>query len=166
MKTNSFVIAIIPYLASSVAADQLSDSVVANMNQARAMYGARAVTWNAAMFPAIEAYAKQCKCMPSQASGRYGETLYAASLLNTGIKNAVATWMFQASRYNFNKPGFSEMTADFTQVIWKSTTQVACARVQRAAGSIFVLPSVFIVCRYTPPGNIPNQFAQNVGRRV
>ena len=44
------------------------------------------------------------------------------------------------------------------QVVWKSTTQVACAVANCAAGTIFSQPSNFVVCRYTPPGNYAGQF--------
>ncbi|KIJ98325.1 hypothetical protein K443DRAFT_104102, partial [Laccaria amethystina LaAM-08-1] len=57
-----------------------------------------------------------------------------------------------------NNPGFSPATGHFTQVVWKSTTQVACAMVNCGPGTIFPQASTYTVCRYTPPGNIQGQF--------
>lgn len=53
----------------------------------------------------------------------------------------------------------------FTQVVWKSTTSVACAKASCPAGTITQMPSFFFVCRYAPPGNYQGQFPQNVGRQ-
>lgn len=62
--------------------------------------------------------------------------------------------------YDFGKPtGFTEATGHFTQLVWKSTRQVGCARVDcgynpnddnnstRAKGW-------YVVCEYTPAGNV------------
>ncbi|KAK3845549.1 MAG: CAP domain-containing protein [Linnemannia gamsii] len=54
----------------------------------------------------------------------------------------------------------------FTKLVWKNTTQVACAMVDCGAGSILPEATTFIVCRYTPAGNISGQFPQNVGHHV
>ncbi|KAF8888246.1 CAP domain-containing protein [Infundibulicybe gibba] len=65
-----------------------------------------------------------------------------------------------------NNPGFSSATGHFTQVVWKGTTQVACAVANCGAGTIFSQASGYVVCRYSPPGNVIGQFPQNVGRPV
>ncbi|MFM6158532.1 MAG: CAP family protein, partial [Sphaerospermopsis kisseleviana] len=60
-----------------------------------------------------------------------GENLYvfyttgsidAATLAN----NAVKTWYDEVSKYNYSKPGFSAATGHFTQIVWKSSTQLGC----------------------------------------
>ncbi|KAF8978699.1 CAP domain-containing protein, partial [Cyathus striatus] len=62
-----------------------------------------------------------------------------------------------------NKPGFSSATGHFTQVVWKSSTSIACAIANCPAGTIFNQTSKYVVCRYAPPGNYLGQFPQNVG---
>ncbi|KAF8990188.1 CAP domain-containing protein, partial [Cyathus striatus] len=57
-----------------------------------------------------------------------------------------------------NSPGFSSASGHFTQVVWKSTTSVACAITSCPAGTIFGQASKYVVCRYAPPGNYPGQF--------
>ncbi|PFH46571.1 hypothetical protein AMATHDRAFT_69529 [Amanita thiersii Skay4041] len=145
--------------------DAWSEQVLANHNAARRQYGAKALTWNAGLYPGTLQWAKTCKFQHSNPQGRYGENLY-ASTGNAGIKNAVDSWMAEASRYDYNHPGFSTATGHFTQVVWKSTTQVACAVANCPAGTIFSQPSRYVVCRYTPPGNYAGQFQQNVGRHI
>ncbi|KAI7821198.1 CAP domain-containing protein [Gamsiella multidivaricata] len=150
----------------SVSADAWSDQVLAEHNQARARYGARALQWTPALYSATVQYVQMCKFAHSNAESQYGENIYASSNPNTGIKDAVAAWMAESSNYNYNNPGFSAATGQFTQVVWKNTQQVTCAMASCPAGAIFPQPSKYIVCRYTPQGNIAGQFPQNVGRSV
>lgn len=144
--------------------DAFANQVVAQHNAARAKYGANPVTWNAALYSATQAYANQCKFQHSS-DGNYGENL-AAGTGKYGIVDAVNGWMSEASAYDYNKPDFSSATGHFTQVVWKGTTQVACAVASCPAGTIFSQASQYVVCRYTPPGNFLGQFAANVGRPV
>lgn len=41
---------------------------------------------------------------------------------------------------------------------------VTAAIVELPGGTIFPRASKFIVARYTPPGSVPGQFPENVGR--
>jgi hypothetical protein len=64
----------------------------------------------------------------------------------------------QVGKYNFANPPqtWSMDTSHFTQMVWKSTTQVGCAyKVDCQKGAFFV-------CNYVPPGNFDGQFAANV----
>ncbi|WP_280272963.1 CAP family protein [Nocardia wallacei] len=142
--------------------------VLVQHNKYRAQYGARPLTWSDALYPAALEWAGQCKFQHSQAGGKYGENLYAFGGTDTGaaIDQAMKAWMAEAAKYNYANPVFSGATGHFTQVVWKSTTQVAAAVVKCPADTIFSQPSVFVVARYSPPGNYQGKFQQNVGRRV
>ncbi len=64
-------------------------------------------------------------------------------------------------KFDFNKPVFSPLTENFSQLIWKSTTSVGCAR----CGGIDKNTNMFltyVVCNFSPKGNIEGQFEQNV----
>ncbi|KAF9494069.1 hypothetical protein BDN71DRAFT_1393816, partial [Pleurotus eryngii] len=50
-------------------------------------------------------------------------------------------------------------TGHFTQVVWKSNKQVACAIGNCRGGTIFQQPSKYVVCRYSPPGNFAGRYA-------
>ncbi|KAH7052528.1 CAP domain-containing protein [Linnemannia elongata] len=141
-------------------------TVITAMNTNRAKYGAKPVLWSASLVPGVTQYARMCKLAHSDARARYGETLHAVGKPNVGIAEAINSWMAEASKYNYHAPGFSAATGDFTQIVWKSTTQVVCVQAQCGACTIFSQPATFTVCRYTPPGNFPGQFPQNVGRPV
>ncbi|KAF9918732.1 hypothetical protein BX616_006262 [Lobosporangium transversale] len=99
--------------------------------------------------------------------GVYGENLEFLHIPNGGIKEAVAGWMAGGRLYNFRNPGYTTGSSFFTQVVWKATTQVGCAAVTCPPFTIYPgNPATNIVCYYNPRGNVPGQFAQNVGPHV
>jgi len=66
----------------------------------------------------------------------------------------VAYWYNdEIKKYDYNKPGYSSGTGHFTQVVWKSTTEIGCGYNSKCG---------HYVCQYNPPGNITGQFAANV----
>ncbi|ESK83742.1 PR-1 protein [Moniliophthora roreri MCA 2997] len=138
--------------------------VVRQHNEYRARYGAPNLSWSDALYPDTARYAGQCKFQHSNGGGKYGENLAAGTGNAYGFSSGLKSWMDEASKYDYNKPGFSTATGHFTQVVWKSSKQVACAIANCRGGTIFQQPSKYIVCRYTPPGNFAGRFAENVGR--
>ncbi|KAF9012625.1 CAP domain-containing protein [Cyathus striatus] len=147
------------------ARDAWSDQVVQLHNSYRAQYGANPVSWNQDLYASTLQWAQGCNFAHSGGSG-YGENLAAGSG-GYSFSDAMNTWMSEVSQYDYNNPGFSSDTGHFTQIVWKATTGVACAVATCPAGTIFSsLESNYYVCRYTPPGNVIGQFAQNVGRHV
>ncbi|TFK65331.1 PR-1-like protein [Pluteus cervinus] len=146
------------------ASEGFKDAMLTAHNQVRQQYEANNVTWNAQIWKATSDYANQCRFQHSN-NGGYGENLYASTNPSTTCYvDAVGAWVEEASKYNYSSPGFSSDTGHFTQVVWKATTEIACASSNCPAGSIFKDKSVFCICRYTPPGNVAGQFGQNVGR--
>jgi hypothetical protein len=57
--------------------------------------------------------------------GATGENL-AAGYANASA--SVDAWGLEREEYNWNKPGFSEATGHFTQLVWSNTTSVGCGR--------------------------------------
>ncbi|KAF8650036.1 hypothetical protein AX16_005453 [Volvariella volvacea WC 439] len=138
--------------------------VVNQHNSYRARYGAPPVTWSDALYPATQQWADQCRFQHSNSGGKWGENLAAGTGNAYGFSNAMKSWMDEASKYDYNKPGFTPGTGHFTQVVWKSSRQVACAMANCRGGTIFQQPSKYVVCRYSPPGNFAGRFQENVGR--
>ncbi|GLZ41597.1 hypothetical protein Acsp05_52210 [Actinokineospora sp. NBRC 105648] len=152
--------------AQPAAADAWSDEVLAQHNTARARCGARPLTWNVALYASTLEHAQSCQFRHSTAAGKYGENLFVSTAPTASIRKAVAAWMDEASKYDYGNPTFSGETGHFTQLVWKSTTQVTAAIAACPAGTILPIPTTYVVARYTPPGNYLGQFPQNVGRPV
>lgn len=74
-------------------------------------------------------------------------------------------WYREISMYNFDRPRFYYGTGHFTQLVWKSTSQVGFgfAIVNRIISNRNATV-LYYVANYFKPGNVRNQFAQNVLR--
>ncbi len=98
-----------------------------------------------------------------------GENLYvyyttAPSISSDSLANtAVKSWYDEVKAYNYNSPGFSSATGHFTQVVWKSSTQLGCGAARGTKtmnGTKF--NAFYVVCHYIPAGNVQGQFPANV----
>lgn len=75
---------------------------------------------------------------------------------------AVGAWYEEVVDYDYGNPGFSVDTGHFTQVVWKSTTQLGCGVAQgpkTIAGRTGT--ANYVVCHYAPDGN-NGDFPSNV----
>lgn len=82
----------------------------------------------------------------------------------TNISSAVDAWGNERARYSFRKPGFSEVTGHFTQLVWKHTTSVGCGRVNCNGKN--EVEGWFLVCEYWPPGNVDGEYLREVEMQV
>lgn len=167
-KITSLLLATTAFLAThSLAAGPtpaFKNEVLMPHSKYRAGYGAIPLTWSDALYTATLQWASQCKYRYSQTGGKYGENIYPSGGNRGTFDQSLKTWMSEATIYNYANPVFSGATGGFTQVVWKSTTQVACAMVDCPKGTVFTkLASKFTVCRYSPPGNLEGKFENNVG---
>ncbi|KAG8702748.1 hypothetical protein FRC09_004566 [Ceratobasidium sp. 395] len=121
-------------------------------NSFRAQHGARALVWSPALATKAQNWANACVFK----HGSVGENL-AAGTGNYGAVDAVKGWTDEIKDYDPRNPKPSH----FTQVVWKSSTQLGCAVKQCPPGSIFPAKfgvAYYHVCEYAPPGNVIGQF--------
>ncbi|XP_042150400.1 Golgi-associated plant pathogenesis-related protein 1-like [Ixodes scapularis] len=91
-----------------------------------------------------------------------GENIYWMTLAQQPYSQyaaeAVQLWYDENKLYDYQRGGFSPSTAHYTQLVWKSTTHVGCGyAVSRSQ-------TCFVVCKYSPQGNIPDEYQRNVLR--
>lgn len=93
--------------------------------------------------------------------GPYGENLaegYATPVL------AIDAWANEEKKYDYEKPKFSESTGHYTQLVWKNTTAVGCGAVQCSNDASNGVQGWYLVCEYSPAGNVAGQFRQEVSK--
>ncbi|XP_032595508.1 Golgi-associated plant pathogenesis-related protein 1 [Drosophila grimshawi] len=93
--------------------------------------------------------------MEHRQNSGYGENIYMASGGNLTGTDAVTSWYNEIHQYNWQRPSFQSNTGHFTQVVWRSSTQLGVGFARRGN-------TIYVVCNYDPPGNFMNQFPENV----
>lgn len=127
-------------------------------NQYRGKHCAQPLTWSPKLAQVAQQWANQLRdqgCKFGHSGGSYGENLAAGTTGAMDPEAVVAMWYDEVKGYSFQQPGFSMQTGHFTQVVWRSTTQVGCGTVQCNGNDIWV-------CEYDPPGNWEGQYKQQV----
>ncbi|KAG8692796.1 hypothetical protein FRC08_009534 [Ceratobasidium sp. 394] len=140
----------------SSAIQTVADAYLQAHNSFRAQHGARPLVWSPALATKAQNWANGCVFK----HGSVGENL-AAGTGNYGAADAVKGWTDEIKDYDPRNPKPSH----FTQVVWKSSTQLGCAVKQCPPGSIFPAKfgvAYYHVCEYAPPGNVIGQFPANV----
>jgi uncharacterized protein YkwD len=136
------------------------DQILAAHNQHRRQHCAPPLRWSPRLARVAARWARhlaraQCAFEHSPSSD-YGENLFfaAPSNPNTGLE-AVETWYNEHREYNFRRGRFDFRTGHFTQLVWRNTTDLGCARSRCNGGDLWV-------CNYHPPGNVRDHYRANV----
>lgn len=153
----------------------LRNIALSKHNTYRTTHHSDAMTISDSLNSTAESWAKQiattgvlAHSSSSQRNGA-GENLYvsyttAASIATDTLANgAVNSWYGEVAQYNYANPGFAASTGHFTQVVWKSSTQLGCGAAQGTKtlnGRQY--QAFYVVCHYAPAGNVTGQFPANV----
>lgn len=68
------------------------------------------------------------------------------------FKASIDGWYGEVTKYNYNAPGFSMGTGHFTQVVWKGTKSIGCAK--RVCPNDYGRTWTIYNCQYKGAGNI------------
>ncbi|CAM8926688.1 unnamed protein product [Rhodiola kirilowii] len=151
--TTWFFFYVFVYTALTLAQLSISQNSVKDYlavhNAARAKVGVGPLSWNRTLAAYANKYAKSrlpvCELEHSQ--GPYGENL-AQGYGEFSKVDAAKMWIGEKPNYDHrsNKCVGGECL-HYTQVVWRNTVSIGCARVRCKEGI------VFITCNYYPPGN-------------
>ncbi|KAG9440036.1 hypothetical protein H6P81_020201 [Aristolochia fimbriata] len=124
-------------------------------NAARALVRVGAMQWNETVAAFARSYANQriADCRLVHSGGPYGENLFWGSGREFTAADAVNSWVNERQYYDYgsNSCAAGQQCGHYTQVVWRSSTQLGCARVRCNSGAIF------ITCNYYPRGNYIGQ---------
>jgi uncharacterized protein YkwD len=122
-------------------------------NADRARHCTPPLTWSPEIAATAQRWAERC-VFDHDYKSDFGENLAWGTRLSA--QEAVQLWYEEISEYNYASPGFGP-AGHFTQVIWRGSRQLGC-------GKAICQGEVFWVCRYSPPGNVDDEFPANVSR--
>jgi len=132
----------------SLAQNSQSDFVQAH-NVARAKVGVGPIRWNKTIAAYAQNYAntKIGDCKLEHSEGPYGENLAEGYGTFSGVE-AVNLWVAEKPNYNNNSNKcVGGECLHYTQVVWRDSVHLGCARAKCNNGWMF------IICSYDPPGN-------------
>jgi len=122
-------------------------------NSHRVTHCVSVLTWSPTLAAQAQAWADQCNFVHSSSGS--GENLWMGTAGHYTPTQVVDSWYAEIASYQYSQPGFSASTGHFTQIVWKSSTQLGCGRATCQGNDLWV-------CNYAPPGNYQGQFVQNV----
>ncbi|QDZ19012.1 putative cysteine-rich secretory protein [Chloropicon primus] len=131
----------------------LQRSALDKHNEYRRKHGVPLLAWSDEVARSAQSHADRCVFAHSLGAG-YGENL---AWGHQDIEKAIKDWYDEIALYNYNSPGFGMGTGHFTQVVWKGTQEVGCARGNCPGQNLWT-------CQYSPAGNVMGAFAENVPR--
>lgn len=151
-----------PSLAQAQALDSFSARLLVAHNRARTAVGVPPLKWDRALAAAALSYgpalAAAGRLQHSPRASRPGqrENLWMGSVGAFTPEQMVATWTDE--RRYFRRGIFPAVSATgnwldvahYTTMIWRNTTRVGCAIYRSRSWD-------YLICRYSPPGNIDGQ---------
>ncbi|XP_041021895.1 pathogenesis-related protein PR-1-like [Juglans microcarpa x Juglans regia] len=130
----------------------LANQFLAPHNAARSTLRLRPLMWDPKLARYAQCYANQRRfdCALRHSNGPYGENIFWGSGNGWTASQAVTAWVSERKWYNYrsNSCAGGQQCGHFTQIVWRTTRRVGCARVICSVGR-----GVFMTCNYDPPGN-------------
>ncbi|WP_298466441.1 CAP domain-containing protein [uncultured Erythrobacter sp.] len=149
---------------TSSAQDRLLQSMLASHNQARAEVGTPDLVLDADLSRQALEYATEMartgsfQHSPGSSRPNQGENLWAGTAGRFTHEEQAAGWIDEKQYYIHDRFPYVSSTGrwqdvgHYTQIIWRNTERLGCGI---ATGG----NRDYVVCRYSPPGNVTGQFA-------
>jgi len=119
--------------------------------------------WSASVASVAQSWANACTWKHNPNLSNLGENIaaFGGNHSASAGPDAVSLWADEASTYNYSSNSCSGVCGHYTQIVWRSTTEVGCGLRVCTTGSPFDSRSgatwTMVVCDYRPPGNLRGQ---------
>jgi uncharacterized protein YkwD len=147
----------------------IRDSVLSKHNAYRKAHGSPDLTASASLDASAQAWADKLAESGQflHSGGEYGENLYSISANEELAADAIATnavdaWYNEGKSYDFASAEPAPNTFHFTQLLWKGSTELGVGVGRATKGDDADAIIYYVVCQYTPTGNISGAWAENV----
>ncbi|KAJ0724417.1 putative CAP domain-containing protein [Helianthus annuus] len=121
-------------------------------NKARAALRMPPLVWDAGLARYANLYSRQRRqdCLLKHSNGPFGENIFWGSGYGWTPAQAAMAWVGEQRwyRYGSNSCSGGRECGHYTQIVWRKTKRIGCARVTCFGGR-----GVFMTCNYFPPGN-------------
>ena len=138
---------------------KFTSAILNGTNVYRRAHNASALAWNASLASFARSYLSRAvtgsSCNFKHSGGPFGENL---AIGYNNATESVEAWGSERKKYNYRRPGYSEDTGHFTQLVWKATKTVGCER--KLCGA----KGWYVACEYWPPGNVEGAYGVEVDR--
>jgi uncharacterized protein YkwD len=135
--------------------NSLAQQFLVLQNQARSQLRETPLVWDERVAAYARWYAERRRsdCALRHSFGPYGENIFWGSGKNWQPYDAVVAWVSEKKYYDNRRNSCvgNKMCGHYTQIVWKNTRSLGCARVVCYNGQIFM------TCNYFPPGNYIGQ---------
>ncbi|MEO7916885.1 MAG: CAP domain-containing protein [Dokdonella sp.] len=111
--------------------------------------------WNESVAATAQVHADRCVFEHSGNPG-LGENIYALGAWADVEEDAALYWALEAANYNYgsNSCAPGQQCGHYTQMVWRSSTNLGCGIRQCNSGSPWGSGEwSVVVCNYSPPGN-------------
>ncbi|KAL3515402.1 hypothetical protein ACH5RR_022304 [Cinchona calisaya] len=157
-KVSSLALVLLITLASihSIFAQNSQQDYLNAHNDARKQVGVGPMHWDENVAAYALDYANKIQMANTcnnlvDSEGPYGENLAAGTGTFTGLE-AVNLWVREKGNYDYQSNRCMRGVCEqYTQVVWRRSVGLGCARVFCKNGWWFV------ICNYSPPGNVAGQ---------
>ncbi|KAF4359741.1 hypothetical protein CsatB_013577 [Cannabis sativa] len=121
-------------------------------NTARAFLRVPPLKWDTKLEKYAQLYANKRRydCALQHSNGPFGENIFWGSGRGWTPVQAASAWIDERKwyRYGSNSCARGQICGHYTQIVWRKTRKIGCARVDCFGGK-----GVFMICNYDPPGN-------------
>ncbi|ERN11714.1 hypothetical protein AMTR_s00022p00231670 [Amborella trichopoda] len=130
--------------------NQMIQQFLEVQNQARKEVDIPPLKWDPKLATYARAYSNQRRgdCNLVHSSGPFGENIFWGQGNKWSVRDAVAQWVQEGVNYHHESNLCSSQDCThYTQIVWRTTKNVGCAKVICNSGD------TFITCEYYPHGN-------------